>query len=161
MSKTKLTHKDIFDLSKIMVHHLKVKNLDPDRTLILAVARGGLIPAGYISYGLGCRNIETVRAKTYDNETQLSLDNQTFEMSIKNFSQYDNIIICDDIYDTGHTFKKINEMIRPISTHCDIYNCALITQDETADLLYSVCGDNKWIVFPWDELEEENNKVKN
>ena len=152
----KFTNDEIFELSKVLGQKIKEKGIDPERTLILAPARGGLIPSGYISYMLGVRNVETVEAKTYLDKVQQSGADQKFGIQRQNFAAFDTILIIDDIFDTGNTFSQINNLIKKKTTHCDVYKCCLITQKDESGLIYATHGSGEWIEFPWDILEKED-----
>ena len=58
----------------------------------------------------------------------------------------DNSLIVDDIYDTGHTLEKIKHLKRT-ETHVWISK-----KKPTWWNTYKYIKDNKWIIFPWENI---------
>lgn len=74
-------------------------------TGIIAVSRGGLVPAGLLARELGIRYVDTVCISSYDHDNQR-------EMKVLKRAEGDGegFIVVDDLVDTGGTAKAIRDM---------------------------------------------------
>ena len=75
---------------------------------IIAITRGGLIPAGIIARELELRLIDTISVVTYDEEKRGELN------IIKNPSITEDgngFLIIDDLFDSGITAKAIRKLL--------------------------------------------------
>ena len=112
---------------------------------LIAVARGGLIPAWSISKKLKITNIKTINIQSYENCQQLD------QLTLGTFPNIDNNgqgwLIVDDISDTGRTFKIIQEMF-PEATYA-----ALVVKPEGKEVTNfwgEEVDQSTWVVFPWE-----------
>lgn len=115
---------------------------------IVAITRGGLVPAAIIARELGIRNIETVCIASYhDYKDQGSLD------IIKGISDEiaatkgKGILIIDDLTDTGKTALKVRELL-PQAHIATVY--AKPSGEATTDTYVTEVSQDTWIYFPWD-----------
>ncbi|MDD4556131.1 MAG: xanthine phosphoribosyltransferase [Alphaproteobacteria bacterium] len=121
----------------------KIKKLGKfDR--IIAVSRGGLIPAGIISYEMDIRNVEAVSVSSYDGENLRDFDEIKISISVDNVDE--KTLVIDDLADTGNTFKLLRSIF-PKAKYVCVY--AKDAGKPEADA-YQEEMPNKWIVFPWD-----------
>lgn len=111
---------------------------------IVAISRGGLIPAGIIAYELNIRNTEVINAVSYDGNTQRSEEDSHFFGSIGIIN--DKTLIVDDLVDTGRTFRILRRNF-PEAKYISVYTKAKGKADVD---LYATEIPEKWIVFPWD-----------
>lgn len=72
---------------------------------IVAVSRGGLLPAGILAYELNIRNVEVINMSSYDGETQRQDKDITVKADIGTVDE--QTLIVDDISDTGKTFNLL------------------------------------------------------
>lgn len=117
---------------------------------IVAVSRGGLVPAGILAYQLNIRNCETINMSSYDDSPvapdSLRRDDAEIELRAA-VSQVDNqTLIIDDLADTGRTFRILRQMY-PQAVYCSIY--AKDAGKSSVDV-YAEGLPDAWIVFPWD-----------
>ena len=71
---------------------------------IVAVSRGGLVPAAILARELNIRLVDTICISSYDNDKQRGLQ------IIKDvLDDADDILIVDALFDTGTTAKVIND----------------------------------------------------
>ena len=66
MKQLNLTSLDIEKASKSLVKKLRKFKLKKKKTLVVGIGRGGLIPAQYVAYGLGIRDIAIIQSKLYN-----------------------------------------------------------------------------------------------
>ncbi len=110
---------------------------------IVAVTRGGLVPAAIIARELDIRFIDTVCIASYEQEkTQGSMN------LIKGIeSDGEGLLVIDDLVDTGETFKAIKAML-PKAHFAAIY--AKPKGRPTTHSFITEVSQDTWIYFPWD-----------
>jgi len=76
---------------------------------ILAIARGGLTFAHHLAEKLNMREIFSINAVSYDKDKKLDTVNI---FNIPDLSSYQNILIVDDISDSGDTFIEVLKTLK-------------------------------------------------
>ena len=118
---------------------------------IVAITRGGLVPAAIIARELGIRNIETVCIASYHeykDQGQLDvLKGISPEVIEGSGGQGEGVLVVDDLTDTGATAKKVREML-PKAHIATVY--AKPKGCEMADTFVTEVSQDTWIYFPWD-----------
>ncbi|ANF57645.1 xanthine phosphoribosyltransferase [Halotalea alkalilenta] len=110
---------------------------------IVAVARGGLIPAGLIARELDIRLVDTVCVKSYDKMEQ----GEGIDVLKGIDHDGDGWLLVDDLVDTGKTARAVREML-PKAHFLTIY--AKPEGRELVDQYHSEVAQDTWIQFPWD-----------
>ena len=109
---------------------------------IVAIARGGLVPAAIIARELEIRLIETICVSSYDHQTQ---------GRVKILSAPDtdgeSWLIIDDLVDTGATAKAVRERL-PKAHFAAVY--AKLAGRPMVDTFITEVSQDTWIHFPWD-----------
>lgn len=130
--------------------HNDVKNLAKNIKLlgnfnkIIAVSRGGFLPAGILSYELGIRNIEVINISSYDEDIQRCDEDVKLVTSVSYVDE--QTLIVDDLSDTGNTFNIIRKLF-PNGKYVSVY--AKPKGINSVDIYEKKIPDN-WVVFPWD-----------
>jgi xanthine phosphoribosyltransferase len=116
---------------------------------VVAITRGGLVPAAIIARELGIRTIETVCIASYhEYKDQGQLDViKGIDQSMVNDDGGRNVLVIDDLTDTGATAKKVREML-PNAHIATVY--AKPQGVPTADTFVTEVSQDTWIYFPWD-----------
>jgi xanthine phosphoribosyltransferase len=115
---------------------------------IVAVTRGGLVPAGIIARELGIRVIETICIASYHEETE----RETLEV-LKPLTETilsrpnEEVLVIDDLVDTGATAKAVREML-PKAHFATVY--AKPQGLPMVDTFVTEVSQDTWIYFPWD-----------
>jgi xanthine phosphoribosyltransferase len=115
---------------------------------IVAVTRGGLLPAGIVARELGLRVVETVCVASYVEETQrgeLVVLKPISESLLARPSA--EILVIDDLVDTGTTAKAVREML-PHAHFATVY--AKPQGRPMVDSFVREVSQDTWIYFPWD-----------
>lgn len=109
---------------------------------IVAVTRGGLVPAAIVARELDIRLIDTVCVSSYDHKDRGS------PKVLKTFDgNGENWLIVDDLVDTGATAKLVREMA-PLAHFVTIY--AKPAGKPFVDSFVTEVSQDTWILFPWD-----------
>src|ERR1700733_10300127 len=116
---------------------------------IVAITRGGLVPAAIVARELEVRVIETVSIASYhDYKTQGSLKVlKTIAPDVSNLNDGAKILIVDDLVDTGATAKVVREML-PRAHFAAVYAKPL--GRPLVDTFITEVSQDTWIYFPWD-----------
>jgi xanthine phosphoribosyltransferase len=116
---------------------------------IVAITRGGLVPAAIVARELEVRVIETVSIASYhDYKTQGGLKVlKTIAPEVSNFDDGAKILIVDDLVDTGATAKLVREML-PKAHFATVYAKPL--GRPLVDTFITEVSQDTWIYFPWD-----------
>lgn len=111
---------------------------------IIAVSRGGLIPAGIIAYELDIRNNEAINFSSYDNDEKRKTEDIEFEAHVGNVDE--NTLVVDDLADSGRTFEVLRKYY-PKATFVTVY----VKEKGASQVdVYAEDMPDEWIVFPWD-----------
>ncbi|MGI9597361.1 MAG: phosphoribosyltransferase [Acidimicrobiales bacterium] len=117
--------------------------------LILAIARGGLFPAGSLGYALSVKNLYVMNLEFYSGvderlDVPVMLPPYLDKFDLKNAK----ILVVDDVADTGHTLKAVFDF------------CQEVVAESRTAVLYEKphslvkCDfvwkkTSQWINFPW------------
>jgi xanthine phosphoribosyltransferase len=110
---------------------------------IVAITRGGLVPAAIIARELDIRLIDTVCMTSYSDEHAQG------EIRLLKGVTGDGTgwLIIDDLVDTGRTAKYVREML-PKAHFATIY--AKPAGRPLVDTFVTEVSQDTWIYFPWD-----------
>jgi len=109
---------------------------------IVAVTRGGLVPAAIVARELDVRLVDTVCIASYDERNQRDLD------ILKPITgDGEGFLIIDDLVDTGHTARAVREML-PKAHFATVY--AKPAGRPMVDTYVTEVSQDTWILFPWD-----------
>jgi len=111
---------------------------------IVAVARGGLVPAALVSRSLGIRRIETVSAVLYEGDRIGEPELLKFPAAAGDGSGW---LVIDDLVDTGRTAQAVRQLL-PKAYFATLY--AKPAGRSIVDTFVKEFKQTKWIHFPWD-----------
>jgi xanthine phosphoribosyltransferase len=109
---------------------------------IIAIARGGLIPATIFSYMSDVRNVKTVQVKGYEHTARKEKHTYTCEISVQDSGA--GWLIMDDVLDTGMTIDLVRRSFPkaiPVAL-CSKAIDAFCYCPRTIE-------DDIWVRFPW------------
>ena len=118
-------------------------------TIIIGIARGGMIPAGALSYALGIKLIDAVNVEFYtDVHETLPAPELLAPMLDVDAITGATVLLVDDVADSGRTLALVQELLQSYEVDCRtavLYHKSrsIVTPD------YSWKSTDKWIVFPW------------
>ena len=115
---------------------------------VVAVTRGGLVPAAVVARELGIRVVETVCVASYDYDKQGEITVLKHVASdICGDDKGKGVLIVDDLVDTGATAKIVREMM-PQAHFATVY--AKPSGRPLVDTFVTEVSQDTWIYFPWD-----------
>ena len=104
---------------------------------ILAITRGGIIPARLLAEELGVDDIRLVPVRR----------KKLMPSAMPVLGKKERYIVIDDIYDTGSTHAQVAKALKGFD--CDFAFC--MTRNETKAGMYGrILNHERWIVFPWE-----------
>jgi len=112
---------------------------------IVAVTRGGLVPAGLISQELEIKHIETLCLSSYDFQEQQ--DEITVLAKADIADEGKGWLVIDDLVDTGASFQLARKLY-PGACFATLY--AKPAGKSETDLFIQEFGQDTWIHFPWE-----------
>lgn len=166
MNKIYYTWRDVEHHTQEILRQICSDSWRPD--YVVGLTRGGLVPANLISQYLGCR-METLKVSLRDDtecESNLWMAEDAFGHEMEHPK---NILIVDDINDTGATLNYIRQdwpsgcfpdNPRWTQVWGSNVRVAVLVDNESSKseipVSYSAVDINKaeqdsWIVFPWEE----------
>ena len=109
---------------------------------LVAVTRGGLVPAAIVARELEIRLIDTVCIASYDDE-------ERGKLSVLKKVPGDGTgwLIVDDLVDTGKTAQAVRNML-PQAHFATVY--AKPAGRPLVDTFITEVSQDTWILFPWD-----------
>ena len=121
----------------------RLLELGPFSSLV-AITRGGLVPAAIIARELNIRLVDTVCIATYVHREQ----GATNEQVLKGVAgSGEGMLIVDDLVDTGNTARIVRSML-PKAHLATIY--AKPAGRPLVDSYITEVSQDTWILFPWD-----------
>lgn len=113
---------------------------------IVAITRGGLIPAAIIARELDCRLIESVSIVTYDEEVR-GEPKVAKPPAAAGDGDGEGWLIIDDLVDTGTTARVVRALL-PRAHFATVY--AKPAGNPLVDTFITEVSQDTWIMFPWD-----------
>jgi xanthine phosphoribosyltransferase len=117
-------------------------------TAVVAITRGGLVPAAVVARELGIRVVETVCVASYDYDKQgeISLLKRV-SSEVIGADKGKGVLIVDDLVDTGATARVVREML-PKAHFATVY--AKPQGRPLVDTFVTEVSQDTWIYLPWD-----------
>jgi uncharacterized protein len=117
--------------------------------IILAIARGGLFPAGSLGYALSVKNLYVMNLEFYTGvderlDVPVMLPPYLDKLDLRD----SRILVVDDVADTGHTLKVVHEYCQDVVAASR--TAVLYEKPQSlvkCDFVWK--RTNRWINFPW------------
>lgn len=117
--------------------------------VIIAVARGGMIPAGALTYALGVKLTDAINVEFYTDVEETLPDPILLAPMLDTDSIRDRkLLIVDDVVDSGRTLALVLKLLRGFGA--DVRSAVIYAKPTTIiqpDFVWK--QTDKWIVFPW------------
>ncbi|MBC7442639.1 MAG: phosphoribosyltransferase [Ramlibacter sp.] len=142
---------DVFaDASRQLATDVLASGFQPD--VVIAIARGGLLLAGAMSYALGTKNCGSINVQFYTGvDEHLPVPVLSGPMLDAPSLTGLRVLLVDDVSDSGHTLAMVVALLS--ETACEVRTATLYTKPRTVLVPdFTWCETDRWIVFPWSAL---------
>jgi len=119
--------------------------------VVVAVARGGLLPGGAVAYALGTKGVGTLNVEFYTDIGQTLADPRVLPplMDTSELPGH-RVLVVDDVADSGRTLKLVMEMLA--AQGAEARSAVLYSKPRSIIRPdYSWMDTDKWITFPWSD----------
>lgn len=121
---------------------------------MVAITRGGLMPACVVANYLNIKIIETFGLSSYDGEEQATGSDAreaikvTKELDLAGDGQ--GWLVIDDLVDSGETLKHVRDRL-PKAVYGVVY--AKPNGEDKTDVFVEKVEQETWVFFPWENYE--------
>ena len=147
MARETLTWADFGRAGRELAVRIDADGFRPD--IILAIARGGLFPAGALGYALDVKNLHVINVEFYTGVDQ-RLDMPVVLPPVPKPIDLSGsrVLIADDVADTGATLRLVKDFC---ADHVAEVRCAVIYEKSRSVVKceYVWRRTDLWIDFPW------------
>jgi xanthine phosphoribosyltransferase len=114
---------------------------------IVAITRGGLVPAAIVARELDIRLVDTVCVASYEDGAKGAGVKGEVTVLKTIVGDGDGYLIIDDLVDTGHTARVVRQLL-PKAHFATVY--AKPAGRPLVDSFVTEVSQDTWILFPWD-----------
>lgn len=117
--------------------------------IVIAVARGGMLPAGALTYMLGIKLTDAINVEFYTDVHETLPDPVLLAPLLDTESiSGRRLLVVDDVVDSGRTLKLVVELLEGFGA--DVRSAVLYDKPTTVVAPdWSWKHTDQWIVFPW------------
>ncbi|WP_182353630.1 phosphoribosyltransferase [Flaviflexus huanghaiensis] len=146
-SKEILTWDGFGDATRELAQSIADSGFKPE--VIIAVARGGLLPAGALSYSLGVKLSDAINVEFYTDVEETLPDPILLAplLDTDNLAGKD-LLVVDDVADSGRTLALVIDILKTFGG--DVRSAVLYGKPHSVvspDYVWR--HTDEWIVFPW------------
>ena len=122
-----------------------------DYDVMLAITRGGLVPAGMLAYRLGIRNILVAAVAYYDEAGKPGPHPTFLQFPADPLLRGQRVLIVDEVWDSGTTIHAVTERVRQAggepTTAVLHYKPTRSTVPGVPD--HHAVETDRWVVYPF------------
>jgi uncharacterized protein len=142
-----LTWDDFGRSARELAHEVVASGFVPD--VVVAIARGGLVPGGALAYALGVKAVGTLNVEFYTDVDARLPDPVVLPPLLDTAALGGrNALVVDDVADTGETLALVVRLLAP---HCaEVRSAVLYAKPRSViepDHVWR--RTDRWITFPW------------
>ncbi|GAA4721463.1 phosphoribosyltransferase [Isoptericola chiayiensis] len=142
-----LTWSDFGTAARRLAEDVVADGFRPD--VVVAVARGGLVPGGAVAYALGTKGVGTMNVEFYT-DIGRTLDDPRILPPLMDTSELpgSRVLVVDDVADSGRTLELVMRKLG--ERGADARSAVLYTKPRSIIRPdYSWRETDLWITFPW------------
>ena len=130
----------------------QAKAYTPD--CIVAISRGGLIPARLVAESLNINSVYSIGLTSYTaNNVQgsISMYQDPFNDIVSN--EHKLAIVIDEIADSGNTFKYISKLWPKFCSNTSCIFASMYVKEHcnlVPSIFYKKISSSDWLIFPWE-----------
>ena len=148
---------EIYDYLTHMAYEIRNKNINID--VIVGIARGGLIPARFLSDLLLIPKIEIISAGFYTSVGK-RMDKPIIYTNIGDEYRGKNVLLVDDVADTGETLEAVRRKLLEKGA-VKVYTAVIYIKPwNKAKIDFYARKTDAWIIFPWEFIETVHQLLK-
>jgi len=138
------------DASRDLAHDVLASGFEPE--VVVAIARGGLLLAGSISYALGVKSCGALNVEFYTGVGERLKDPVVLPPMLDEQSLVGKrVLLVDDVSDSGRTLDMVMQLLK--ASGADVRSIVLYTKPGTLhEPDYTWRRTPLWITFPWSAL---------
>lgn len=117
--------------------------------VVVAIARGGLLPGGAVAYALGTKAVGTLNVEFYTGIDERLPDPVVLPPLLDTAALHGlRALVVDDVADTGETLALVQRLM---TAHCDEVRTAVLyaKSHSVVDPDFVWRRTDRWITFPW------------
>ena len=112
---------------------------------VVAITRGGMVPACIVARELNLRHVDTVCVVSYDHQSQGAAE--VLKAPDPSIGDGEGVLVIDDLVDTGRTLDVVRELY-PKAHFATVY--AKPKGKPLVQTYITEVSQDTWIFFPWD-----------
>ena len=127
----------------------QIADSDFSPEVLVAVARGGMLPGGALTYSLDVKLTDAINVEFYTDVNETLADPILLAPLLDTDSiRGRRILVVDDVADSGRTLALVLKLLRGFGA--EVRSAVLYTKPRTVvQPDFSWRTTDKWIVFPW------------
>lgn len=143
----RLTWEQFGEAARDLARGILADGFEPE--VVVAIARGGLLPAGAIAYALGVKACGTLNVEFYTGVGEVLEAPEVLPPALDiDFLAGRRVLLVDDVADSGRTLALAVDLLR--SRGADMRSVTIYTKPGSIALPdYSFKETDLWIDFPW------------
>ena len=149
----KFNYEEIENKCKKISDDISKTNFHPD--YLIGISVGGVFPAIHFARLFNTKNLITIAVKSYDGMERKEI--QVINLPNKDLLVGKNILLIDDISDSGNTLKFLLGLLKEEYKVKDIKTTTIFVNEKNCNYYPDFYFEkvNKWIDFPWDRFEKQ------
>ncbi|MGC8954014.1 phosphoribosyltransferase [Desulfurococcus amylolyticus] len=156
-----VTWDEIVEWSMNLARIIRENGYKPE--LVVAVSRGGFVPARLICDFLGVENLASIQSQHWT-EAAKAEERAILKYPFKLDASGMKVLVVDDIVDTGETLRLARDYIRDNWSPLEVKTAALQWISPVAkykpDYYYLEVKEWIWFQYPWTRLEDTYQFIK-
>lgn len=145
---TLMTWDDVYSLCRELAAQLRAAHYRSD--MIVAIGRGGYVPGRILSDMLGIDNLTSFKIEHYQGpyEQHEAFVKYPLTADVSNR----NILLLDDVSDSGDTFRVGLEHIRQCGNAKEVRTASLhykTVSNFIPDFFVAIVSEWRWLIYPW------------
>ena len=140
-------------LSRTLAHQIRAADIKVD--MIVAIGRGGYLPARLLSDMLGVFNLTSFKIEHYRGAHKGRVAQVKYPLNAPVDKQ--SILLVDDVSDSGDTFKVALEHIQSLGNP-EVTNTAVLHHKVVSSFVPDFYAEKvqqwRWIIYPWAICED-------
>ena len=150
----KVSWREVNELSISVSRMVTADGFQPD--IILAIARGGLIPATIIASKIGVKDIISLGVRAYNKDKQRLETPELLHSFPPKIVRDKKVLVVDELVDSGATLIFLRSLLESEKMYCDVRfavlhrkTCSKFKPDYFAQAIHK----NEWLQYAWESKE--------